>query len=203
MKKDEINKALLHLRKDKHISQLIKKFSVPKISKNKDYFGSLVRSIIYQQLSTKSARSIELKFTASLEGKIDHESILKLKDSDFKKSGISPQKKRYLINLSTKSAEGAILNSNFNKMQDEEIISALSKVKGIGVWTAQMFLIFTLARPNIFPLDDLGIQKGVMYALGKNKLPSKNEMEKLSKKWHPHKTVASLYLWKLADSKKM
>ena len=199
----EIKKALLHLKKDKAFAKLLKEFPAPVLTPRKKYFSALVRSIIYQQLSGKSAQSIEKKFLGLFPQNIPKEAlVLSLSDEDFKKSGVSPQKMKYLRDLALKFTDGTVNPKKFHKMTDGEISQHLITVKGVGVWTTHMFLMFTLNRLDVLPTGDLGIQKGfkVMYKM-KN-LPDEKKMNKLAKKWKPYRTIASTYLWKVADRNK-
>lgn len=198
----EIKKAVKHLKKDRIMAQIVSEFDVPVINTHKKYFQSLVRSIIYQQLSGKSAESIQKKFTSTLKNKVTPENILSLSDIQFKNSGISPQKMGYLRDLSLRFTDGTVNPKNFHKMSDSEIIEHLVKVKGVGVWTTQMFLMFTLGRMDVLPVGDLGIQKGFKYAFRLKKLPDTKKMEKISKNWSPYRTIACMYLWKVADKEK-
>ncbi len=198
-----IDKALRHLRKDKNLSKLIKEFPKPVLTLGNDYFKSLTRSIIYQQLSGKAAGSIEKKFLAVFgKKKLEPKAVLKLTDVEFKSAGISAQKMKYLRDLSAKFLDGTVDPKHFAKMSDDEIRKHLVSVKGIGVWTADMFLMFTLNRLDVLPTGDLGIQKGFKIVFNMKKLPDPKKMQKIAKDWEPFRTVASLYLWKVADKYK-
>lgn len=198
-----IKKAILHLKKEKILKELIKNHSIPVLNKGDDYFVSLVRSIIYQQLSGKAAGTILGRFKNLFKRKkLDAKGILKLKDEHFKSAGISGQKMKYLRDLSSKFLDKKIDLNNFDKMKDEEIREHLILVKGIGRWTADMFLIFTLNRLDVMPTGDLAIQKGFKDIFKLKKIPDDKKMLRLSKNWAPYRTIASLYLWKLADNSK-
>jgi DNA-3-methyladenine glycosylase II len=193
----------------------INKKKLKKLEPTKDAFASLVRSIIYQQLSGKAAASIERKFfglfhTEALKAtsqrgnllKVKYpkpEEVLKLSDAQFRSAGVSTQKMGYLRDLATKFIDGTVNQKNFKKMTDEEIIEHLTKVKGIGVWTAHMFLIFALNRPDVLPTGDLAIRKGFMRAFGLKKVPSHDKMVKLATPHRGERTHLSLYLWALMD----
>jgi len=197
-----INKALLHLKKDKSLVKVIKQFPKPSLELGSNYFGALSESIIYQQLSGKAAGTIERRFKALFKGKMTPKKVLNLKDIQFKGVGISGQKMKYLRDLSIKFLDGTVNPSGFGKMTDEDIRQHLISVKGIGRWTADMFLIFTLNRPDVLPTGDLGIQKGFKKVFNLKKLPDAQKMQKLAKIWKPYCTIASLYLWKVADKEK-
>lgn len=196
-------KALTHLKKDKILEKVIKEFSTPVLRKGNNYFSALVRSIIYQQLSGKAAGTIEKRFINLFKkGQLEPKKVLKLTDLHFKKVGVSPQKMKYLRDLSEKFMDGTVNPKNFHKMSDEEIREHLIAVKGIGTWTADMFLMFTLNRMDVLPTGDLGIQKGFKKVYKLTKLPTEDKMKKIAEKWRPYRTVASLYLWKVADKDK-
>lgn len=198
-----MQEAVRHLKKDKILRGVIKNFPIPVLKKGSKYFSALVRSIIYQQLSGASARSIERKFLLLFKkDKLTPENLLKLKDEQFKSSGISPQKMRYLRDLALRFQDGTINPKNFHRMSDDEIVEHLVVVKGVGVWTAHMFLMFTLNRFDVLPTGDLGIQKGFKFVFNLRNLPSEKQMHKFAEKWKPYRTIASMYLWRVADSKK-
>lgn len=192
-----------HLKADKRLVNVIKKHGPikPEFNKTKDPFQSLLKSIIYQQISGKAADSILKKFLGLFPKKKfpSPDDVLKIKFEKLRGAGLSSQKATYIKDLAKKFKDGSVSSKNFHKMSDGEIIEHLTLIKGIGVWTAQMFLMFTLNRPDILPTGDLGIQKGFQKLFGLKKLPSPNEMERLAEKWRGHKTVASLYLWRITD----
>jgi DNA-3-methyladenine glycosylase II len=197
-----INRALKHLKKDKTLAKVIKNFPEPKLKRGEDYFGALVESIIYQQLAGKAAMTIFGRFKSLFLGGLTPKKVLKLSDEQFRSAGISGQKMGYLRDLSAKFLDGTVGSSDFDEMSDENVKNHLVSVKGIGPWTADMFLIFTLNRPDILPTGDLGIQKGFKEVFNLRTLPDAKKMENLASAWRPHRTVASLYLWMVADKKK-
>jgi len=189
-------KALL---KDKYIGPLIKKYGSCKIipSKKKDYFRDLVDSIISQQLSGKAAKTIFLRVEKGIGG-ISTSNILKTQDRKFRKLGLSRQKTSYLKDLAKRTQGKEIEIKKLDKLPNEEVIRELVKVKGIGRWTAEMFLMFSLARQDVFPIDDLGIRKGIEKLL-KRKLNAL-KMAKFAERWKPYRTLASWYIWKTLDN---
>ena len=194
--------ALRHLSNaDKRIEKLIDKFGPPNFNLMNNYYESLIRSIVYQQLSGKSASIIYERFLDLFVFDIypEPKDILAVSIETLRSSGLSYQKVNYIRDLSEKWQDGTMNLTNIDSMTDEEISSELIKVKGIGQWTADMFLMFTLGRPDVFPFGDLGIQKGVMIITNMNRLPTQKEMERKTKKWQPYRTVAAWYLWKLVD----
>jgi len=191
------------LAKDKHLKMLIQKYGHCKIRKRKrsDYFENLVASIVEQQLSGKAAKTIfsRVKTLLVKSGKtITSEAVLKAKDEKLRVCGMSWSKVSYIKNLAKKVKKGEVDIKNINKLTDEEIIDELTKVKGIGRWTAEMFLMFTLARPDVFPLDDLGIRKGMRKLF--NKKLNRSEMSKNAENWKPFRTTASWYIWRILDN---
>ena len=196
------NIALRHLSNaDKRMEKLIDKFGPPNFNLMNNYYESLIRSIVYQQLSGKAASIIYERFLDLFVFDIypEPKDILAVSIETLRSSGLSYQKVNYIRDLSEKWQDGTMNLTDIDSMTDEEISSELIKVKGIGQWTADMFLMFTLGRPDVFPFGDLGIQKGVMILTNMNRLPTQKEMERKTKKWQPYRTVAAWYLWKLVD----
>lgn len=202
--------ALNHFKKvDPDFYKQIKKLKVDAIKplknnqKNMTPDAYLVRSIISQQISTKAAASILKKFLSLFpEEKMCHKHLATLTDDQLRGAGLSRGKTVYVRDLSTRFLKGELPDhKQIQKMSDEEIIEAFVKVKGIGVWTVQMLLIFFMRRKDVWPVGDLGVQKGFQIVFNKRKLPNKKEMEKRGAKWAPYRSVASLYLWRATDSK--
>ena len=196
------NIALRHLsHADKRMEKLIDKFGPPNFNLMNNYYESLVRSIVYQQLSGKAASIIYERFLDLFVFDIypEPKNVLAVSIETLRSSGLSYQKANYIRDLSEKWQDGTMNLTDIDSMTDEEISSELIKVKGIGQWTADMFLMFTLGRPDVFPFGDLGIQKGFMVLTNMNRLPVQKEMERKTKKWQPYRTVAAWYLWKLVD----
>lgn len=194
----------LILLKDKHIGGFIKNFGPLwfRRTHTREPFQALCESIIYQQLSGKAAATILKRFVALFPGKKfpTPQDVLKIKTEKLRAAGLSGQKASYLKDLAAKFKDGTIDPKLFNKMSDEEIIEHVAAVKGIGEWTAQMFLMFTLHRPDVLPTGDLGIQKGFKMLFNLRALPSPAQMEKLARPWVGHRTLACMYLWRLVDS---
>jgi len=201
MKKEVVDAAHKHLKKDPRMKRVLAMLALEKRERPTDPFEALVRSIIYQQLSGKAAGTILGRFLEYFpKRKPTPKAILKLKDAQFRAVGISGQKMEYLRDLAKRFTDGTVVPKKFPKMTDEEIREHLIAVKGIGRWTADMFLMFTLHRPDVLPTGDLGIQKGFQRLFGLKKLPGAKKMETLAKPWAPHRTVASLYLWRIVDA---
>ncbi|HLD92534.1 MAG TPA: DNA-3-methyladenine glycosylase [Patescibacteria group bacterium] len=179
------------LSKDKYIGPLIKKWGHCTIKpiKKQNYFEDLVDAICSQQLSGKAAKTIFTR-VKNLLMKITPENIIGTNDQKLRDCGLSWQKVSYIRDLATKVTNGELNILILNKLSDEEVINKLVAVKGIGRWTAEMFLMFSLARPDIFPKDDLGIQKAM-----------KNLKIKNSNRWKPYRTIASWYLWRSLENR--
>ena len=180
---------------DARFQPLIDEFGYPTFKKEKDYFKALVRSIVYQQLSGKAASKIHSRFLAIYNEKI-HPLPSQIKSTDYellKHTGLSKQKIDYIFNLCDYCINNKI--EKIDQLNNEKISSELTKVKGIGQWTVDMFLMFTLNRVDVFPLGDLGIKKGLMKFEKLNELPTEKEMIKFSSKWSPYKSIAAWYMW--------
>jgi DNA-3-methyladenine glycosylase II len=194
--------AITHLKKDARLTRVIRKYPKPEFEKNRDPYQALIRSIVYQQLSGKAAATIHKRFTSIYASGPRPEKVLKTPIAKLRKAGLSGQKASYLKDLSKKFLDGTIQPKLFPKMSDEEIRQHVIAVKGIGRWTGDMFLMFTLHRPDVLPTGDLGIQKGMQKLFGMKSLPSPRTMERLAEPWQPYRTVACHYIWRLADEDK-
>ena len=186
---------------DKALVKLLNKFSPRDIFTEKNYFKSLTRFVIYQQLSGKAAKTILDRFVRLYEVE-DYPLPQDVVNTDHKvlrSVGLSNAKANYIKNIAQAFLDNAIQADNLHNLPDDEVINQLVSIKGVGPWTAQMFLMFTLARPDIFPTGDLGIQKGFQKYFKLKVLPKPNELEKRSQIWKPHRTVVSLFLWKIVD----
>ena len=185
-------------KKDKILKAIINKYKSEKLHSKKNAFLTLAKSITGQQISVKAANSIWLQLEKKIK-KIDPANILKTKINVIKKCGFSKQKANYIFNLANFFLINKEIERKWKKMDDEKITNSLMKIKGVGKWTAEMFLIFYLLRPNVFPKNDLGLHKAISINY-KTKYPLKEiEMEKFRKKWDPWTTVATWYLWRSLD----
>ena len=195
--------SIQFLKRDKHLGAFIKRHGPIKHRREHAMgaFQSLCESIIFQQLSGKAAGTILARFVALFPKKKfpSPEDVLKIETEKMRSAGLSGQKASYLKDLAAKFKDGTIDPKLFPKMSDAEIIEHVVAVKGIGEWTAQMFLMFTLARPDVLPTGDLGIQKGFQKLFALRNRPSPKQMEKLAANWQGHRTVACMYLWRLQD----
>ncbi len=192
------------LKGDPRFRPLIQKHGRPDLERGKNPFRALVRSIIYQQISGKAAAAILARFMGLFGGKRfpTAKEVYAMQRQNLRRAGLSPQKAMYIKDLAKKFLDGTIRHRSFHRMTNDEIIEHLVQVKGIGVWTAHMFLIFTLARPDVLPTGDLGIQKGFQLVYKLKKLPDHKKMEELARPWRKHASVASWYLWRVADGTK-
>ena len=193
-----IRAARLHLQKsDPVMKKIIKSVGPFKQTVIRDRFLALVRSIVSQQISTAAASTIQQRLVDAIApGKIEPQTILKFSRNDLREIGISRQKAAYMLDLAGKVDDGSVDLKNMGRKSDEQVIESLTQIKGIGVWTAQMFLMFSLARLDVFPAGDLGIQNGIEknYSIGGEL--TKSKMLEIAKPWQPYSTVASWYLWR-------
>jgi DNA-3-methyladenine glycosylase II len=167
------------------------------IARDPDIYGGLIRSIISQQLSTKAAATIYGRFRALLpdSGGPTPQAVFSFSEEALRGVGLSRQKISYLRDLSQKMLEGSLHTDSLSSLGDEEVIDALTNIKGVGRWTAEMILIFRLLRPDILPVGDLGIVKAIQRAYGLRKPPDARRMMKIAEPWRPYRSVASWYLW--------
>jgi len=183
---------------DYTLAGLIKSIGQYSIELHHDPFESLLKAIIYQQLSGKSANAIYKRFLNYYNGKVpQHTQIITTTDELFRtKIGLSYRKIEYIKDLSSRISTKRLDLSLLPTMSDEEIIAELIKVKGIGRWTAEMFLIFSLGRPDVMPLGDLGVRKAIQKLYNLSQLPDSHYILKLSSSWKPYRSIATWYLWK-------
>ena len=191
------------LKRDKKMQVLINEFGRPDYNLRQDYFQSLLRSIVFQQLSGKAAQTIYERFVNLIPktSNLCPNEVLKLDKDEMRKAGLSFRKIDYVRNLADYFENNSFQKKDVEKMSDQEISKELIQIKGIGQWTVDMFLMFTLNRADILPYKDLGIQKGIMKILHMKTLPSKKKMENCSRKWRPYRTIACWYLWRMVDDK--
>ena len=172
-----------------------------KLSRNRNYFLVLCKAIIGQQISIKAAESITKRFQSLFQGHIPTpEKIGVISVAKLRQSGLSGQKVKYLKDLSARFLDGSIRTHRLAYQSNDEVIENLTCVYGIGKWTAEMFLIFSLNRIDILPLGDLGLKAGIKNIYNMRGLPSAKKMLALGKKWHPMETVATWYAWRIQDS---
>lgn len=193
-------KAVHHFKKaDPLLYELAKSIDPFVLEKSQNHFIRLVRAIVGQQLSVKAATTIFGRFEKLFKKEINAKDILSLKDDEIRACGISYPKIKYIKDLAQKVHDKELLLDTFEEADEETIITNLTKVKGIGTWSAEMFLMFALARPDVFSAKDQGL-KNAMSRLYGLKNPSENELIKLSEKWSPYKTYACRILWESLDN---
>jgi DNA-3-methyladenine glycosylase II len=162
-------------------------------------FMTLARAICGQQISVKAAQSVWNRVCVCLEQKITPQAVVAANRKNLRACGLSDRKTEYIADLAQHFVDGKIHARDWPQMSDEEIIAELTDVRGIGRWTAEMFLMFNLLRPDVFPLDDLGLQKGIRVAYFKGRKTSLNRMKQLGETWRPWRSVATWYLWRSLD----
>ena len=184
--------------KDKKLSKIIESYPNDFLFSKSDPFFTLARSIVGQQISVKAAQSVWDRLEIKIK-KIKPEIILKTHSSTLKSVGLSRQKVKYLKNLANAFIEKKIKINLWDKMNDEEIVQDLIQIKGIGRWTVEMFMIFNLCRSDIFPLDDIGMIKGLCKLYKISYPTERDKIIKIGKKWKPYRSVATWYLWRSLD----
>ena len=189
-------KAVTFLKQDPKLTKIIERIGNYQIKKRNNHFATLVESIISQQLASGAADAILRRFKKLYPNFPKPAQILKTKDSKLRAVGLSKMKVEYLKDLAKKIEDGHIEIKSLSKMPDDEIIDELTQVKGIGVWTAQMFLIFSCERLDVLPTGDLGLRKGVQMAFSLPELPTPKQVEEIGNRWRPYRSVATWYLWK-------
>ena len=207
------------LKRDRRFAPLIRKHGVPDFNRphmrRTDVFQSLCRAIVYQQLSGKAAATILVRFIGLFQAERSNvrptrsnitfptpNDVWKMSVHKMRAAGLSMQKVSYLKDLAEKFSDGTIRHRSLGRMQSADIVEHLTQVKGVGVWTVHMFLIFTLNRPDVLPTGDLGIRKGFQMLYKLKDLPDHKTMEKLALPWREHASAAAWYLWRAADEAK-
>jgi DNA-3-methyladenine glycosylase II len=191
--------ACAHLsRKDRVMKKLIPQFGDAILESRGDAFVTLARSIVGQQISVKAAQSVWDKFS-KLSRKLTPAGVLKLKVDDMRAAGLSARKVEYLVDLALHFDSGTVHVKQWQGMDDEAIIAELVAIRGIGRWTAEMFLIFHLMRPNVLPLDDVGLINGISRNYFSGEPVSRSDAREVAQAWSPYCTVATWYIWRSLD----
>ena len=199
-----MRKAIDHLKKsDPVLCAIIERVGPCRMEFGAPEFHSLAEAIIYQQLNGKAALTIFRRFAALAGEPLTPQGVLKLSDAQMRSVGLSRQKSSYLRDMAERAVRGELDFSSLPEMTDDDVIKHLTQVKGVGVWTAHMFLMFTLRRPNVLPTGDYGIQMAIKRHYKKRKLPKPEQMDKIAKPWEPYRSVACWYLWQSMDVKTM
>jgi DNA-3-methyladenine glycosylase II len=194
--------AVRHLRRvDPHLRAIIDRIGPCRLEPKTDRFGTLVRSIVGQQISSKAAASIHGRLVEIVGEPHRPERLIGFGEDGLRGVGLSGSKARYVLNLAEAVATGAVpLDAMDDSWTDTRIVEALVSIKGIGVWTAEMFLIFALNRPDVLPVGDLGVRAGLRDRHGLAELPRPGECHALAEHWRPYRSIASWYLWRGADT---
>ena len=194
-----LSDGLKHLCKDQKMNNLIEKFDRPNYIQDMDYFNALSKTIIYQQLSGKAAKTIYNRYLNLFNNQYPKSNdIINIGMQSIRNVGISQKKSEYIFSLANYFSQKGV-NINFKLLSDIEVSNELLQLKGIGQWTVDMFLMFSLYRTDILPIGDLGIQKGIKMLFNIKNLPSKKYMLKISKPWQPYRSIACWYLWRIVD----
>jgi DNA-3-methyladenine glycosylase II len=197
-----MRKAVNHLKKsDPVLGAIIERVGAWRMEFAPPEFHSLAEAIVYQQLNGKAAATIFKRFAALAGEPLTPEGILKLTDAQLRSVGLSKQKSSYLKDMAARASRGELDFTRLPEMTDDEVIKHLTQVKGVGVWTAHMFLMFSLKRPNVLPTGDYGIQMAIKKHYKKRKMPKPEMMAKIAKVWEPYRSVACWYLWRSLDIK--
>jgi DNA-3-methyladenine glycosylase II len=186
-------------RKDRVMKRIIPQFGNACLQSRGDAFNTLARSIVGQQISVKAAQSVWDRFAALPKRGMTPASVLKLKVDDMRAAGLSARKIEYLVDLALHFDSGAIHVESWRAMEDEEIIAELVGIRGIGRWTAEMFLIFHLMRPNVLPLDDVGLISGISKNYFSGEAVSRSDAREVAAAWNPYCSVATWYIWRSLD----
>ena len=186
-------------KKDSRMAEVIKKIGPCTLAPRRARFQSLARAIVGQQISTKAARNVFDRLRRESGGYVTAERLVELPKRKLLSAGLSRQKAAYLADLSERVVNGTLRLNQLDHLHDEKVIVELTAVKGIGRWTAEMFLMFVLNRPDILPVGDIGIQDGFQLVYGLRRRPSEERMLALAEPWRPYRTVGSWYLWRFKD----
>lgn len=205
MKPDQIQLALKHLRSsDPVIRTQIDHVGPFTLKLERNRFRMLVRSIVSQQISTSAARSIRRRVESLVApAKLTADRLAELEIDQLRSAGLSNQKATYILDLACKVRAGEVRLRSVGRLSDEDVIGELTKIKGIGVWTAQMFLIFSLGRLDVLPHDDLGLRTAIRDFYGLGDLPNKSQSEEIANAWRPYASVASWYCWRSLDKRRI
>ncbi|WP_317897189.1 DNA-3-methyladenine glycosylase family protein [Aurantibacillus circumpalustris] len=199
------HELLTHLKKDKILKKVIQTVGEIKTEKNLDLYFSLMRSIVSQQLSVKAAATIWGRFLDLFKDRYpDAKILLKINDDKLRAVGLSYQKAGYLKNIARFSLDKTLEYKLLKSKTDDELIDYLIEIKGVGRWTVEMLLMFSLKRDDVFPVDDLGIQNGIkiLYNLNsENKKQLYSQMLEIAENWRPYRSIACMYIWRHKDSK--
>ena len=184
--------------RDAVLSKLAQKFDGLAVGSRGDAFSTLARAIVGQQISVKAAQSVWERLVTEVQS-ITPDNIAVAEPARLRACGLSGQKTAYLLDLAQRFSSGTLEPARWNALDDEALIAELTQVKGIGRWTAEMFLIFYMARPDVFPIDDIGLQRAMSLHYNSGRPLSKLKMRRIGKAWAPWRSVATWYLWRSLD----
>lgn len=187
------------IQKDPELGKIISHVGIIELKPPRSNFESLARSIVSQQLSTKAAATIHKRFAQAVENDITPKKILSIPPDVLREAGLSGQKSKYMAALAEAFIENEEAYGRIHELQDEEVVELLTDIKGIGIWTAQMFMMFNLLREDIFPIGDLGIRKSMEKHFYGSEKQKHDTLVKRAEVWAPYRTVASFYLWRGLD----
>lgn len=200
---DTVQKIKKTLSADPLMESLVGRLEFPAPQTGRDPYFDLVRTIVFQQLSTKAATTIFERFLSIFPDRWPHPEKLVATDFDkLRQAGLSGQKSGYVQNIARYFLEENLMDYSWTHKEDEEVISLLTQIKGVGRWTAEMILMFTLNRPDVFPVDDLGIQTAMsrLYGIQREGKEWKRKMQEAASAWQPYRTYGSKYLWSYLDT---
>ena len=196
-------KARVHLSRDPRLKEIIEATKLKRRVSDGDVYASLIRTIVYQQLSGKAASTIHGRFLALFPDAYPRpEELLKLSSSELRQVGLSGQKSRYVRNVASYWVTERLHECNWSKQPDDEVVRMLTKITGVGTWSAQMILMFTLQRPDVFPVNDLGIRNAIVkrYRLRSKGRRLDSRLVQIAEAWRPYRTLACRYLWSWLDN---
>jgi len=189
------------MRRDPRLAEVIRQVGACEMQHRGDPYRMLLRSVIYQQLAGAAARTIDARLRAPWRGRYPQpEVFLKAPDAQLRAAGLSRQKIAAVRSVAQAFAAGDVTNRALRRMDDDAVIESVTKIHGIGEWTAHMLLMFSLGRPDVLPVGDYGVRKGAMQLYGLKDLPKPRELEALAEPWRPYRSVASWYLWRVVDT---
>jgi DNA-3-methyladenine glycosylase II len=193
--------ALRHLRRvDPELRRLIGAHGPPRLAPSRNHLQSLTRAIVYQQLSGKAAGTIYGRFLDLFGGRFpDAAAIAAMSAVRLRRAGLSAAKAAYVRDLAARFASGAVDPRRFRSMSDDDLVELLTTIKGIGRWSVHMFLLFGLNRPDVLPVGDLGVRRGMQLRFALPELPLPRDMEELAAPWRPYRSIGSWYMWRVVE----
>lgn len=193
--------ALPHLERDRRLGPVVARYGPPLLRARGTTFQALARAILFQQVSGAAGTAIYQRLVALFPGQRfpRPEQLAALSPETLRAVGVSRQKASYLLDLASRLADGSLSPRRLSRLTDEEVLRELTAVRGIGEWTAQIFLMFTLHRPDVLPVGDLGLRRGMQILFDLDEPPDRDRMERLAEPWRPFRSAASWYLWRVSD----